>query len=186
MLTNNVANLVAQLAIVYLMMVWYVWLGGWLLKTTKHSQSFFSSVYARLFYQFLAGLFVTISLYSIIVTRGITINILILPLLYFLFWSGTKTRLVATVHQLPHIGLKHYLEMAAVAFLSLMILHAFPVNGYKQADGFFYLKIAEGMNASGQENISHYFNLYNKDFHGVEPYHYFEIWITAFIRAEII
>ena len=181
MLTNNVAQFIVEFLIVYLLLGLFFYLGGLLLKSSKHASEYCSSVYSRLFYQIISGLFVCISLYAMVVTRGITINILVLPLCYFLFWDR-KRNLVTQLHQpVPAIRLKNYIEIGFIVLLSLVILHVFPVDEYKQSDGFFYLKIAEAMNASGQENISHYFNLYNTDFNGTEPYHYFEIWITAFI-----
>ena len=181
MLTNKVAQFVVEFSIVYLLILVFFYLGGLILKPSKRAAEFFTSVYSRLFFQIIAGLFVTISFYAIIVTGGITINMLILPLLYFIFLHPGRTIIVDAPKTSPAIGFKHHLEIGVIAFLSLIILHVFPVNEYKQADGFFYLKIAESMNATGQENISHYFNLYNKDFNGAEPYHYFEIWITAFV-----
>ena len=181
MLTNKVAQFVAEFSIVYLLILVFFYLGGLILKPSKRAAKFFTSVYSRFFFQIIAGLFVTISFYAIIVTGGITINMLILPLLYFIFWHPTGSIEDHAHKTLPAIGWKHHLEIGVIALLSLIILHVFPVNEYKQADGFFYLKIAESMNATGQENISHYFNLYNKDFNGAEPYHYFDIWITAFV-----
>lgn len=181
MLTNNVAQFIGEFIIVYLLLWLFFYLGGLLLKSSKHASEFCTSVYSRLFYQIILGLFVCISLYAMVVTRGITINILVLPLCYLLFWHR-KGNLVTELHQpVSAIRLINYLEIAAIVLLSLVILHVFPIDEYKQSDGFFYLKIAEAMNTSGQENISHYFNLYNTDFNGTEPYHYFEIWITAFI-----
>ncbi len=44
-----------------------------------------TSLYGRLFWSFITGLLVVISLYSIVTGKGVTINILLLPLLYFLF-----------------------------------------------------------------------------------------------------
>ena len=181
MLTNKVAQFVVEFSIVYLLILVFFYLGGLILKPSKRASEFFTSVYARLFFQLIAGLFVFISLYAIVITGGITINILILPLLYLLFWHPSGSIEVDAHKTLPSIGWKHHLEIGAIALLSLTVLHVFPVNEYKQADGFFYLKIAEGMNATGHENISHYFTLYNKDFNGAEPYHYFDIWITAFV-----
>ena len=181
MLTNKVAQFVVEFLIVYLLIWLFIYLGGLVLKSSKRAPEISSSVYTRLFFQLIAGLFVIISLYAIVVTGGITINILILPLLYLLFWHPSGSIEVDAHKTLPSIGWKHHLEIGAIALLSLTVLHVFPVNEYKQADGFFYLKIAEGMNATGHENISHYFTLYNKDFNGAEPYHYFDIWITAFV-----
>ena len=181
MLTNKLPQFVAEFLIVYLLIWLFIYLGGLVLKSSKRAPEIFASVYTRLFFQLIAGLFVIISLYAIVITGGITINILILPLLYFLFWHPSGSIEVDAHKTLPSIGWKHHFEIGAIALLSLTVLHVFPVNEYKQADGFFYLKIAESLNATGHENISHYFTLYNKDFNGAEPYHYFEIWITAFV-----
>lgn len=50
-----------------------------------------------------------------------------------------------------------------------------------QEDSGNYLKIAESLRLTGQENTRHFRNVYSELFHGIEPYHYFEMWLGAFI-----
>jgi len=45
----------------------------------------------------------------------------------------------------------------------------------------FYSKIAYSFREFKQENFYHFYNQYNTLFHGVTPYHYFEMWITSLI-----
>jgi len=66
----------------------------------------------------------------------------------------------------------------ACAFFTL-VFRFLPESEYKQDDSFFYLKIAESLNATGQENVHAYNNAVDASFHGVEPYHYTELWLNA-------
>ena len=181
MLTNNLLQIVVEFALVYLFFLLCVGVGKLLLQL-KWFNSFPVplSTYGRVFWYFFAGLFLLISVYSIVVTTGRTVNIFILPLLYYIL-KGVNNSEQETIKLSPENNRLPWLEVAFVSLLSVVILHLFPESEYKQADSFFYLKIAESLNATGQENISHYNNVYNSAFHGMEPYHYFEMWITAFI-----
>jgi hypothetical protein len=136
------------------------------------------SRYSLVFHQFLAGLFLMVSVYSIVVAQLRTVNILILPLLFSLYRLKIKNEVKSrgsnnTSSSFP------YAALGIAACVCVLLLNVFPESEYKQADAFYYLKIAESLNATGQENISHYYNQLSPSFHGLEPYHYFEIWLTS-------
>lgn len=178
---NNLLQIVIEVGLTCLLFFAFAIIGNLFLR--KFGTAYFSSImsfYGRLFNSFFCGLLIVIFFYSVIVTKGLTVNLLVLPVFYYLFIGNNRHVMIKgtqrlSVRQMP------FLEVGFISLLVIIILHVFPESEYKQADSFFYLKIAESLNATGQENISHYFNLYNNSFHGMEPYHYFEIWITALI-----
>jgi hypothetical protein len=72
-------------------------------------------------------------------------------------------------------------EMLLGCLLFVLAFHLLPDAAEKQNDSFFYLKMAESLNSTGQENLHAYNNLFDPSFHGVEPYHYAEIWLDALL-----
>lgn len=178
---NNLIQIAVEFSLTCLFFFAFAIIGNLFLK--KFGTACLSSVtsfYGQLFTSFFCGLLIVIFFYSLIVTKGLTVNLLILPVFYYLFIDNNKQAMIKgterfSIRQMP------FTEMGFISLLVIIILHVFPESEYKQADSFFYLKIAESLNATGQENMNHYFNLYNNSFHGMEPYHYFTIWITALI-----
>lgn len=178
---NNLIQIVIEFGLTCLFFFAFAIIGNLFLRKfgTEHS-SFVTSFYGQLFNSFFCGLLIVIFFYSVIVTKGLTVNLLVLPVFYYLFIGNHTEKMIKDTERLKGQQMP-FLEVGFISLLVIIILHVFPQSEYKQADSFFYLKIAESLNATGQENISHYFNLYNNSFHGMEPYHYFEIWITALI-----
>ncbi|HEV3413334.1 MAG TPA: hypothetical protein VG101_12690 [Puia sp.] len=79
---------------------------------------------------------------------------------------------------------RRWREIVVGCLVFVCLFHVLPESEYKQDDSFFYLKMAEAMNRTGQENAHAINNEYGSGFHGVEPYHYFEIWLNAmFLRV---
>ncbi len=180
MVTNQLLQYVIEFGLVYCFYWLFVIIGKMVVQLLSPNGKSSSPVYERLFLHFLAGLLVVISIYSIVVTKGRTVNVLMLPIIYFLLRNPDVDN--AVVSEKPQTSRwVIFGETVFICLLSVLILNLFPESEYKQADSFFYLKIAENLNETGQENISHYYNQYNVTFHGMEPYHHFEIWITAFI-----
>ena len=170
---NNLADISIQFALVFAGFFLFLFVGKFLLKLVGSNN--FEGKYEAVFYPFVTGLLLVISLYAIVMSKGITVQFFIPPLLFLAWWRKPQNgNLLASKMPLP------FLEIGFIALLSVIILHLFPESEYKQADSFFYLKIAESLNATGQENISHYYNSLSNIYHGVEPYHYFEIWVTSF------
>jgi hypothetical protein len=182
MRTGEMLEIIIESGIVYLFFFVFTVIGALILKAfSATSCRSNSSADSSLFWSFLAGLFVVISLYSILITKGLTVNILVLPVLYFLLKQKLAAASIEDAKAVVLASKIPFLEVGFIVITSIVVLHLFPESEYKQADSFFYLKIAESLNATGQENVSHYNNLCSANFHGLEPYHYFEIWITAFI-----
>ncbi len=178
MLHINLVEILVQSLIAYVFVIGFISVGHAFLKiaSTNDKASF---TYGSLFSRFIAGLIITVCIYSVLAAKGVTINLLLLPLLHLLFVKKQGLPQADTTYDDKQFSI--FGELALAVFLSILFLHLFPESEYKQADSFFYLKIAESLNATGQENLNHYFNHYNAAFNGVEPYHYFELWLTAMI-----
>ncbi len=179
---SEVLQCLLETGIVYLFFLFFILAGWGILKAFKGTRvNAGYTANENWFTAFIVGLLSVISLYAIVVAKGITINVLILPLVVGLLLCHKRMPTANDGVAAEKTGYRQFLEVGLIALLCVIVLHLFPESEYKQADSFFYLKIAESLNATGQENINHYYNQYNASFHGAEPYHYFELWITAFI-----
>jgi len=157
----------------FLFVILFISVGSFFVKKSFLSLPGIGNKYGFAFYSLVFGLLIIISIYSLIVAKGITINVLVIPLLLVLVKTSRNT-------VIPKHGTIPYLETGVIVLLSVAVLHFLPESEYKQNDSLYYLKIAESLNRTGQENTHHYYNRYSDVFHGTDPYHYFEIWCTAF------
>jgi hypothetical protein len=133
------------------------------------------------FYPFFHGITFCIALYAVIQSHFLSIHILILGV--YLVWLAAGVRGWSKFSLRPVIGsvFSRWVEVAAICLLFTAIFHFLPESEYKQDDSFFYLKIAESLNSTGQENLHLYNNVFDSSFHGVEPYHYAEMWLNALL-----
>lgn len=166
--------IITEQALAYLFIILFIVAGKYFLKRTGLYLPGLESSYGHAFYSLLFGALFIVCSYSLFVAKGITINMLMIPLFLLLVKKKERGMRVIKV-AIP------YLEIFVMVFIGVIILHLLPESEYKQNDSFYYLKIAESLNRTGQENTYHYYNVYNDLFHGTEPYHYFELWCTAFI-----
>lgn len=134
--------------------------------------------YADIFYAMLSGMMAVVVLYSTIFSAFRTINIL-LPAAFFCLKGKMPVR--------PKVDLAGGTVMRTMARLALpaigfvLLINFLPESEYKQKDSFFYLKISEALTLTGQENANNYYNTLDGAYHGVEWYHYFELWLNAFL-----
>ncbi len=171
-------EILIEFGLVFTLFTSFCFIGKWVLKVCGSAETISKPLISLVFKHFITGLLVAVTLYSIAIAKGVTINLLLVPLLILLL---RKEGRVEAENDGKNAYQFSFTELAFIAFISICILHLFPESEYKQADAFFYLKISESLNLTGQENISHYYNSLNPIFHGAEPYHYFELWITSFI-----
>src|SRR5215210_1373600 len=133
MLPINIVEIIVEFGLVYLFFFAFAIVGNIFLK--KFGADYFSSIissYGQLFTSFFCGLFLVIYLYSVVVTKGLTVNLLILPLFYFLFIGNNKRYMIKGTERL-RIRQMPYLEVALISILVVLILHIFPESEYKQA-----------------------------------------------------
>ncbi|MBS1565429.1 MAG: hypothetical protein JST39_13650, partial [Bacteroidetes bacterium] len=135
--------------------------------------------YASVFYPMLAGFLLLITSYAILETGGKTVFILLLPAFAFCWWKQRKIKR-------PPLSFRPVFKPALLAELLLislffcLLFNFLPESVYKQQDSFFYLKITESLHQSGQEKLHQAYNQLTPRYHGVEPYHYMELWLAAF------
>lgn len=139
----------------------------------------------ELFVKITLGSLLICALCAIYYTAFKSIFTLLLPLILYLFW------LCRDLHfEVKPIGWMHILAL----IFSLLLLY---VNFYLQylpfeiiqegsfnaeiSDFHFTTSISHYLTYSGQENEFMALNVIDKDFHGVKPYHYWELWLTGFV-----
>jgi hypothetical protein len=146
----------------------------------------------RDFYCLFHGLTVGVSLYAVVVAWFATVQTLVLVAYAGWIWMGRRrvgAGWPAGPGGRPGFGgwkwygsiRRRWLEIVAGCLLFVCLFHLLPESEYKQNDSFFYLKMAEAMNTTGQENVHAINNEYRQVFYGVEAYHYFEIWLNALL-----
>jgi hypothetical protein len=135
--------------------------------------------YSTFFLSFVTGLTGIVVLYSMLKSGFRTVNLLILVvgvLIFILYRKKLARPKISGLFFLRHVG---GLFLLSVCFVFLFNF-AFESKTI-QADSNYYLKIAESIKLTGQENTHQYKNLYGNQFHGIEAYHFFEMWLASFI-----
>jgi hypothetical protein len=170
------ANNLQQFAI-HIVCTWIVCFGLFLLGNIIYRYSGLhkhDNEYRPVFYSFTLGFVFTISVYATLMTafKSVLILVVIPGLLVLLTRKGRAFSLPLS------IKLRHLLEIGIVAAGCVIVMNALPESTYKQMDSFFYLKISESLSMYGQENTNNYYNGFSKTFHGVEAYHYMELWLN--------
>jgi hypothetical protein len=147
--------------------------------------------YLGQFYPLFHGITFCVSLYAVIRAHFVTIHVLILGVYVVWFFGGVwrKARMGEGARAGRAVGVGDgvgavFFRGREVLFACLLFTAVFnflPDAENTQNDSFFYLKIAESLNSTGQENVHTYNNVFDPAFHGVEPYHYVEMWLTALL-----
>ncbi len=148
-----------------------------------------SRKYTVLLYSLLIGVVTYVTLFSIITTGFKTVNILFLLFLFF-YLHRIKYRINLTRHVLSEsIGFakKHILF---ILFFSLLFYLYEAIWYFKPGefnniipfvDYVDMYNISQVISQTGQENnkylISNYY--YYAQFHGISPYHFFELWLNG-------
>ena len=171
-------QLLSQLAIAFVVCLFLLLIGGWVRAFFKYNNDNEGLSYKNTFYNLLTGMVFVVTTYAIVISGYKTIHILIVLMAFLCFRNRiqSKPRFVS-----PGMNWKSVLELLLLAGLFTLILNFFPESENKQRDSFYYLKIAEALQFTGQENTNNYYNLLSKDYHGVELYHYFEGWLSALL-----
>lgn len=120
-----------------------------------------------------------ICLFSFIKTSLITFNIILLIFLVWLISNNWESVLHSKVN---YRGLILVLALALVLFLlRLSVIYNSNIGhlNIPHNDILHYLSISESLNLFGQENIYKFKNGLFPDFHGITPYHYFDLWLNA-------
>ena len=150
--------------------------------------SFFKSIKNTLFRVFITtilGVFVLILFYSFFKSQAKTVMILSLPILLFLFLF------VRSFLQKPTFEIKTLVKDLSLIIIASFIIFLFqiyynfdfqtqlfkPIN----RDSFFYAAVSDSLKLWGTENFFPAMSYFFPGKIGLMPYHYPELWLTAFI-----
>ncbi|TAE73113.1 MAG: hypothetical protein EAZ85_08025 [Bacteroidetes bacterium] len=160
-------------------------LGDFLSKILKISspRGFFTNIFLKI----LVSTIITTSLFAIIFTQGKTIFILFLPLLLLFYLALKKEKELENITSIDKKNeLINYIYLFFISFFIIFYIfwgyfpnEKTPYPNYF-FDAIFYSKVSEYIYLTGNENIFVEGNLVSNEYTGVFPYHYFELWLTAF------
>ena len=147
--------------------------------------TFKGDYFFRLFVTNIVGITAIVMLYSLLKSQGKTINTVLLPILFFFLYSFKKTV------QKPTFNFKEITKDCGwilLVFLLFFMYQSFfyfdMVNGEIKTlyiDYYWYGSITDSLKLWGSETqfteMSYFFIPFRN---GLMPYHYFELWFTAF------
>lgn len=129
----------------------------------------------NVFMNVLYTLLLLIAIYSIIVCKGITVNILLFLVLIYILYENYKHKRIYVKPDLSTV-LKLSIIFPVIVFITGY--YVFPDN--IENDIRFYSKISYCLSAFGKENVHHFYNNEGTEFNGTYPYHYTELWLNSF------
>ncbi len=133
-----------------------------------------------LFFHLLLGLISCIVLYSLIICIGKSIFLLSIPIILMLLFQKKEKDYSKNIELSSH-----KIHLLFITFLALIFTFKSSLFYFFQSiypDYSFYAKISYYLNLTGQENEFHIFNIYSTKYHGITPYHYFELWLNSFVN----
>ncbi len=133
---------------------------------------------ADFFFRLLTGICSLVFLYAMVKSNGrSTLLMLLLPalMLFLKFKKVRKNSFISGI--LP--SAKGFAIAVFIVGAIILFLQYFYESFTMQQDSANYLKISESLRLTGLENTRHFKNVYSNLFNGVEPYHYFEMWLAA-------
>ena len=175
-------------------------IGHYLLKFTSGLLNI-TGFYTNMFIKSLTGLTASVILYSIIATSFKTINLVLLIVIAFLI---IELLIYKRKHKAPiylrsfdvqeELSVSNLLKKTIPLFIiSLFIYGWFALLILKFHAGFPYImncndkvlysNLSMMLDITGQENRWGIQNILNPDYHGIEPYHYFELWLNAMFSS---
>lgn len=130
------------------------------------------------FFRVVTGCCALLFFYAVIKAGGKT-TILLMVIPAAMLWYSSKKKREGKIFS----GLVPPAKWLGISALLIVLVAYFLRHFFEsmtlQQDSANYLKIAESLRITGQENTRHFRNVYSELFHGVEPYHYFEMWLAA-------
>ncbi len=136
--------------------------------------------YYSIFNNLVFGLVFSVSLTACIFTGFVTTSMLFLFIFgYIIFLNKAK---VANYHF--YFKKLYPLPFFVLVGYSLSVFKGYNLEGtYTQnlfIDYIFYKQVIFNL-INGQENVSEWANILDKDYDGISPYHYFELWLTVLL-----
>ncbi|MFM2048281.1 MAG: hypothetical protein RI955_829 [Bacteroidota bacterium] len=144
------------------------------------------------FFKFLSGLIILVSLYSIYKTKGATVNVVLLGLaatfyLYNYFNkanSNIKNSILDKAEMKPLSWLIAFCFIWIVYFIGFdwVAKHVWGDTISYYSDYTFYTDIVQSLVDNGQENYYIFLNKFDAKFNGITSYHFFHFWLAAFVK----
>ena len=138
----------------------------------------------HLFINIATGITVSVTLLSLFITSGRTVNLLVIYVVIIFLWSLKKEPLQSLgtpgLTKVPFVELLVY-GTAIYSLFSLQIIRQSDWSSILQPphliDWGLYSVDVQTMLQTGQENTYNVHSFLNVAYHGMTPYHYFELWI---------
>jgi len=170
--------------LVPVMLLFFYGAGILLEVVAKRGTLFTLFSFELVFRRLLTGLFLVVSVYALLITKGHTI-LLPVPVLLWLYLYYTDTgRSIYTTSQWSFTTIMLYLLFAFLiywGFYAFQFVSFDPsMIAYVKNDAVYYGRLADWLNSSGVENTSLDYLQLTKPL--PEPYHYGDIWITAILQ----
>lgn len=170
---------------------WYI-LGHFCLACYKTK---FEILSYDLFAKLLAGTFLLITLYSIWKSQGITFSVIYVFLGAVILWTRFQEKSYDDTSIISFLKdfriLRNYRLLGYLgAILGIFVLRCIWLMDTEtgllfsetyNADNDYYGQLSDFMKLTGQENRYLSLNLWDERAHGITPYHYFELWMTAIL-----
>ncbi|MFY0628603.1 MAG: hypothetical protein JXR07_20060 [Reichenbachiella sp.] len=147
--------------------------------------------FGTLFIKHLLGAIIVLSIYAIIKTHGQTIYLSVFALTGLLVFLLNSENGHWVNLRLSDFNAYHML-LLLIVFSCIYSLYQFNISGLREnmiggdlidSDIQFWANISYYIEKTGQENEYHALNLLDRTYHGTSPYHYFELWMNAFISS---
>lgn len=139
------------------------------------SNNYYTNVYAAV----TLSMTLFVLTFSVVVCKGATINILILPALFLLLNSSKKNTSFIRFHEA--FRWRAVIILLGLSLFFVLGFHSMPESEYKQNDAYYYLQVSNAIATTGQENTYGTSALLGAPYIGTEAYHYFEFWLNALL-----
>ncbi|OQA00167.1 MAG: hypothetical protein BWY70_00778 [Bacteroidetes bacterium ADurb.Bin408] len=152
-----------------------------------------SGNYTVLFYSMLLGLILCVTVFSLIRTAGHSVNILFLITAVLLLYRYYSKKDFETEGLLKYLWL-FLKKNFPLLIISTLIFFSYEAVWFLKSGTFHFVipfvdyvdmyNISQVITQTGQENNKYLLsNYYYEAFHGISPYHYFELWLNGFFST---
>ncbi len=180
---------------------------GHILHKGVHAHLILTGFYSKVFIKTILGVFFCVTCYSLWKTSGKTVNLAVVLVFCFLLWElrqyvrRNKQAVCISAVQEEEVaasgfGFSKLLPLLLVSlgiytWFACLIIHfqgefRFILNcnpGASYFDKIYYSNISLMLGLTGQENRFLVQNMLSPAYHGMEPYHYFELWLNTLLTV---
>ena len=143
----------------------------------------------RLFVTYIIGITAIVLFYSLIKAHGRTVNILLLPIVFFMVYNFRNS-----LFKRPVFDIKEIIKEMRLSSLPFLLIFGYQCIYYFDfshgevktlfADYYWYAIYCDSLKIWGAESRFTEMNNYFPQFRiGLIPYHYYELWLTTFFSS---